>query len=83
MYSMQEVRAKLVAVALFWLGRQGIVEALRVNGSFPRPGDDLRSTRALAYRLSWALLPAMSSCLADLDSSAGAPTPDLTPGGVL
>jgi len=79
MYTLQQARAKLVAVALFWLGRSGIVFALRQNGSFPRPGDDLRSTRALAWRLAWRILPAMSSCLADLGSYAGEPTPDCTP----
>jgi hypothetical protein len=71
MYSFMQARAKLVAVALFWLGRSGIVDSLRQCGSFPRPGDDLRSTRSLAYRLAWLLLPAGGSYVkcasADLD----------------
>jgi len=74
MYSFSQVRAKLVAVALFWLGRSGIVDSLRRCGSFPRPGDDLRSTRSLAYRLAWLLLPAggiyVERGSADLDCSA-------------
>lgn len=58
MYSFSEARARLVAAALSSLGRAGIVDALRVNGSFPRLGDDLLSDRSLAYRLAWLLLPA-------------------------
>lgn len=79
MYSVSQARALLVGAALSWLDRAGIVDALARNGSFPRAGDDLVSVRALAYRLAWLLLPAMSSCRADLDNSAGNPTPAGTP----
>lgn len=58
MYTFSQARALLVAAALQSLGRAGIVDCLRLWGSFPRRGDDLRSDRALAHRLAWLLLPA-------------------------
>ena len=58
MYTFSQARARLVAAALSTLGRAGIVDCLRLWGSFPRPGDDLLSDRALAHRLAWLLLPA-------------------------
>lgn len=74
MYTFPQVRARLVAAALSSLGRAGIVDCLRLWGSFPRPGDDLLSDRALAYRLAWLLLPAgviyVESAAADLSSYA-------------
>jgi len=74
MYTFSQVRARLVAAALLSLGRAGIVDCLRLWGSFPRPGDDLLSDRALAYRLAWLLLPAgdiyVDVAGADLDCSA-------------
>lgn len=74
MYTFSQVRARLVAAALSSLGRAGIVDCLRLWGSIPRPGDDLLSDRALAYRLAWRLLPAegfyVEVAAADLDVSA-------------
>lgn len=74
MLTFSQVRARLVAAALSSLGRAGIVDCLRLWGSFPRPGDDLRSDRALAYRLAWLLLPAgviyVEVAAADLSSYA-------------
>jgi len=74
MYTFSQARALLVAAALSSLDRVGIVDCLRQNDSFPRPGDDLLSVRALAHRLAWLLLPAgdiyVEVAAADLDVSA-------------
>jgi hypothetical protein len=74
MYTFSQARARLVATALQSLGRAGIVDCLRLWGSLPRLGDDLRSDRALAYRLAWLLLPAgaiyVEVAAADLDCYA-------------
>ena len=61
MLTFSQVRGRLVAAALTSLGRTGIVDQLLLFGSFPRAGDDRRSTRALAYRLAWLLLPAAAT----------------------
>jgi hypothetical protein len=74
MYTFSQVRALLVAAGLTSLGRAGIVDCLRLWGSFPRPGDDLLSDRALAHRLAWILLPAgdiyVERAAANLDQDA-------------
>jgi hypothetical protein len=73
MYSYPQARARLVAGAIS-LGRAGIVNRLVALGSLSRPGDEVRSVRALAYRLAWVLLPAESIYVeqpgADLISNA-------------
>jgi len=74
MYTFSQVRALLVAGVLASMDRAGIVDCLRQNDSFPRPGDDLLSVRALAHRLAWLLLPAgaiyVEVAESDLDCSA-------------
>lgn len=58
MYSFQQARVLIVSTALSSFDRAGIVDCLLQCGSFPRPGDELLTVRALAYRLAWCLLPA-------------------------
>jgi hypothetical protein len=66
MFTFPQVRARLVGAALRQLGRDGIVKRLSELGCPLELLDTGASTRALAWRLAWCLLPArgfMSSWL--------------------
>jgi hypothetical protein len=58
MFTFPQIRARLAEGAIKQLGRDGIVRRLVALGYVSRPADGQASTRALAYRLAWRLLPA-------------------------
>lgn len=58
MMSFPQARARLAEGAIKYLGRDRIVSRLVDLGYVPGPSDVSASTRALAYRLAWRLLPA-------------------------